>query len=169
MNLSLVDLSDARALLEFECQNKDWFDQFIPPREPNFYSMNGVKQHIRELLLDYHSHEMLPMLIKDSGQIVGRLNVFEIEYDKGSAQLGYRVGQEYVNKGIANWAVSTIIDQLSDMGIVRLFAHASPENPASCRVLEKNGFVSIELVENFAYLNSKAIHCYKYVLKTPEK
>ena len=112
MNLSLVDLSDARALLEFECQNKDWFDQFIPPREPDFYSMNGVKQHIRELLLDYHSHEMLPMLIKDSGQIVGRLNVFEIEYDKGSAQLGYRVGQEYVNKGIAHWAVSTIIDQL---------------------------------------------------------
>lgn len=59
MHLSLIDLSDALALLEFERQNKDWFDQFIPPREVEFYSLNGVKQHIRELLLDYHSHEML--------------------------------------------------------------------------------------------------------------
>lgn len=169
MHLSLINLSDALSLLEFERQNKDWFDQFIPPREAEFYSLNGVKQHIRELLLDYHSHEMLPMLIKDGKQIVGRINVSEIEHGKRSALLGYRVGQEHINQGVAKWAVSKMIEQLSDMGINQVVAHASPDNPASCRVLEKNGFVSTELIENFACVSGEAIHCYKYVLDIPEK
>ena len=169
MHFSLIDLSDAEALLEFERRNRDWFDRFIPPREAEFYSLSGVKQHIRELLLDYHCHEMLPMLIKDNGQIVGRLNVIEIDYNQSLAQIGYRVGHDHINKGVAHWAVSKIIDQLSDMGIVQVVAHASPDNPASCRVLEKNGFIVMELVENFAHLNGEAIHCHKYVLDIPEK
>ena len=64
IKLELLDLKDSQQLLDFEQQNRDWFEQFIPPREDNFYSSEGVVSHIQEFLLDYKCRQLLPLLMQ---------------------------------------------------------------------------------------------------------
>jgi RimJ/RimL family protein N-acetyltransferase len=59
------------------------------------------------------------------------------------AQVGYWIGRPYWGRGLATHAVERLL-QLSrrDLPKVQLFrAHCLAENPASSRVLEKNGFL----------------------------
>lgn len=165
MKLALIKLSDAQQLLDFELSNKQWFEQFIPPREDDFYSLAGVEQHIREFLLDYHCNELIPMLIKSSdNKIIGRINVSNIDRVKGIAHLGYRVAQEAINRGVAKWAVSQLGTVLQGTKVQTIYAYASTSNPASQKVLVSSGFESVKLVENYAQLHGEMIDCIEYRL-----
>lgn len=163
IKLTLLNLSDAEQLLAFEIENQTWFEQFIPPREQDFYSLEGVTQHIQEFLLEFKCHRLLPLLIKDnSGQIIGRLNFTNVDLKKGTAHVGYRVGQHSVSKGVATTALNKGITELSSKGIKRLFAYADENNMASRKVLTTNGFVKVRIVENYAQLHSKPINCIEF-------
>ncbi|WP_038176497.1 GNAT family N-acetyltransferase [Vibrio pacinii] len=163
MKLTLINLNDAQALLEFEITNKQWFEQFIPPREQHFYSLVGVKQHIREFLLDFKCNEMIPLLIKsDNNRIIGRINITNIDGNKRIAHLGYRVGKSEIKQGVAKWAVSEVIDMLKKQNIKQLYAYAEIRNVASQSVLSANGFSKVRLVKNFAKLHGQAIDCLEY-------
>lgn len=163
MKLALIALRDAPQLLDFEQRNKLWFDQFIPPREDDFYCLKGVKNHIREFLLDYHCNELMPMLIKDNdNKIVGRINVSNIDSDKGIAHLGYRVGQETINQGVAKWAVAQIETLLKARHIHTLYAYAATNNLASQKVLTSNGFEPVKVVHDYAELHGNMIDCIEY-------
>ena len=59
-----------------------------------------------------------------------------------TASVGYWLGEEYWGKGIMSEALKLIVDYAShNFNIVRLEAGVFEWNPASARVLEKNGFV----------------------------
>ncbi|NVD07852.1 GNAT family N-acetyltransferase [Vibrio sp. JPW-9-11-11] len=166
MKLALLNLKDAAELLKFEAENREWFDRFIPPREIGFYTLTGVKQHIREFLLDYHCSEMLPLLIKsDQDEIIGRLNLTNIDTNRRTAHLGYRVGQSSVNQGVAKWAVAQMPEMLKRYGIEQLYAYAQTSNLASQNVLLASGFVYTKRVANFAELHGKPIDCLEYRLE----
>ncbi len=164
MKLKLLELSDAQALLEFELANKDWFDQFIPPRESGFYSPKGVIQHIREFQLDHQIGELLPLIIvTNSGSIIGRVNVSNMQKRTSPVHLGYRVSHAHTGKGIATWAVGEALKTLSDKGIEKVVAYASPDNPASQKVLISNQFQRVKYVHAFATLHGKEIDCIEYL------
>lgn len=163
MKLTVINLNDAQALLEFEVTNQQWFEQFIPPRESDFYSLSGVKQHIREFLLDFKCNEMIPLLIKsDDNRIIGRVNITNIDGNKRIAHLGYRVGKSEIKQGVAKWAVSEVINILKKRKIEQLYAYAEVSNIASQKVLTTNQFNQLRIVENFAKLHGKPIRCIEY-------
>ncbi|KGY11544.1 GCN5 family acetyltransferase [Vibrio tubiashii] len=163
MKLSLIRLKDAEELLAFELANQVWFEQFIPPREPDFYTKSGVEQHIREFLLDYQCNELLPLLIKDENdRIIGRLNVTNIDTIRCTAHLGYRVGQGSTKQGVAKGAVAEVVKMLRAKGIKTLFAYAATSNPASQKVLTNNRFQPIKLIHEYAELNGESIDCIEF-------
>lgn len=166
MKLSLITLKDAKELLVFELENQTWFEQFITPRQQDFYSLKGVQQHIREFLLDYQCDEMIPLLIKNAhDQIIGRVNVTNIDQVRSCAHLGYRVGKAAVNQGVAKWAVSEVTEMVKAKGIRHLIAYAALENLASQRVLTSNGFVSEKVVHGYAELHGSPIDCIEFKRK----
>jgi RimJ/RimL family protein N-acetyltransferase len=58
-----------------------------------------------------------------------------------SAEIGYWLGEEYWNRGIATEAVIAVVDYaFASLGMVRLHAEVFEWNHASMRVLEKAGF-----------------------------
>lgn len=163
MKLTLINLNDAQALLEFEITNKQWFEQFIPPREQHFYSLVGIKQHIREFLLDFKCNEMIPLLIKsDNNRIIGRVNITNIDGNKRHAHLGYRVGKSEIKQGVAKWAVAEVIDMLKKQRIEQLYAYTELSNIASQKVLTTNQFNRVRIVANFTKLHGKPIDCIEY-------
>lgn len=59
-----------------------------------------------------------------------------------SAEIGYWVGRKHWGKGIATAALSALSDHVfATTDLVRLYAGVFEWNSASCRVLEKSGYV----------------------------
>jgi ribosomal-protein-alanine N-acetyltransferase len=144
MDLQLVPAApaDAEDLLAFELANRAWFESWVVPRSPSFYSLDSVRATLvlaqRERELDL-SHQYL---LRAGGEIVGRINltgVQRVAFNK--AALGYRIGQDHAGKGAASRAVALLLEEaFGKLGFWRIEANSRPENAASIRVLQRNGF-----------------------------
>lgn len=155
--LHLLQPNDASALLDFEVENREWFEQFVPAREDSFYSNEGVAEQITSFLTEYENGEMIPMLIKDAnGTICGRINVRDIDQNAGSGELGYRVGHAYGSKGIASNAVRKLLIYLAEhLSLKYVDAYALVGNVGSNKILSKAGFDLVERVESYAVFKGK--------------
>lgn len=76
------------------------------------------------------------------GEAVGGLGIErQDDIARGSAELGYWLGEGFWGRGIASRVVRIAADHaLGQTDLWRLFAPVFPWNPASRRVLEKAGF-----------------------------
>jgi [ribosomal protein S5]-alanine N-acetyltransferase len=85
----------------------------------------------------------LVMVDKASGRVIGACVLFK--YDEGSsrAELGFAMAREFWGKGLMLEALTVLIDHaFAVRGVRRLEAEANSLNGASCRLLERLGFVS---------------------------
>jgi ribosomal-protein-alanine N-acetyltransferase len=79
------------------------------------------------------------VLTDDSGAVVGRVNL--VDFENGSAELGYRIAEKWAGQGLATAAVWAIIGvAATEYGLTVLRAGASDRNPASQAVLTRAGF-----------------------------
>src|SRR5919202_6293870 len=81
-------------------------------------------------------------LTDDYPVFVGSIGLKNIDLINKKADLGYWIGEEYWDRGIATECVELIINYAfssSDLGLREVIAYVFPENKASIRVLEKNG------------------------------
>ncbi|CAH7105331.1 Alanine acetyltransferase [Vibrio chagasii] len=152
ISIHLLQPSDVGPLFEFEVENREWFNQFVPAREDSFYSNAGVTEQVTSFLVEYDNGEMIPMLIKDAnGNIFGRINVRDIDQIAGSGELGYRVGHSFGSKGIASNAVRKLLVYLAENSSLKYIdAYALVGNVGSNKVLTNTGFELVERVQNYA-------------------
>lgn len=79
---------------------------------------------------------------KDTGRFVGDCGLNIDAKDKRLAQTGYTLARAFWNRGLATEAVRGLADfAFARFGLHRITASVDPRNAASCRVLEKAGFV----------------------------
>jgi [ribosomal protein S5]-alanine N-acetyltransferase len=80
--------------------------------------------------------------IELGGQAAGCISLmFREGLNSPSAEVGYWLGREYWGRGISSAALQIIVRHgFQDLGLLRIFAGVYANNPASRRVLEKNGF-----------------------------
>lgn len=90
-----------------------------------------------------------------NGNVVGSIGIFRHDnIHFRTAELGYYVGVEHWGKGIMTEALRLACKHVFDnTDIVRIYAEPFAENTASCRVLEKNGFVLEGILRKNAYKN----------------
>jgi ribosomal-protein-alanine N-acetyltransferase len=150
--------------LEFELHNRTWFEQFVLPRSDSVYSLRGIPLHIDTCLEDYTNGTMHPCVILDqNGRIAGRANLKDIASDAGTTEIGYRIGQQNIGKGLATSAVRHLKELAYDhWRLSRIVAFVTTENPASARVLEKSGLVKGPLRPTRSVLKAKVLDCYQY-------
>jgi len=93
--------------------------------------------------------------IEYNGIFVGCISATlgEFEYNR-SAELGYWLGYDYWNKGIATQAVTLFSQVLfQQTKVTKLFVSVVSQNIASIRVLAKNGFTQEGLLKQASYKN----------------
>ena len=101
----------------------------VKPRErTEFY------RHWDRILADESVTERAILI---DGTVAGRISSFITE---GRLELGYWIGRELWGRGVASRAMGLF---LSEECRRPLFAQVSAENPASIRLLERNGFTRI--------------------------
>ena len=143
LSIHPVGMDDAEALLDFELRNRAWFESIINARSPSFYSAEGVAQAILKACAGRDEDRTYQYLVWSGARLVGRVNLYEIRREHYfCAELGYRVARDESGRGVASKAVSLVLaEAFGPLGLWRVEAAVRPENPASIRVLERNGFV----------------------------
>ncbi|VYU43722.1 Ribosomal-protein-serine acetyltransferase [Clostridium tertium] len=97
-------------------------------------------------------------IIRDfQGEIVGRVNLVDIvKGNFNKAEIGYRIGEEYIGKGYAQKSVKLVLDDaVNKYKLHRVEAGVSPENIASQKVLINNGFRMVGAYKEYIFLNGK--------------
>lgn len=157
-----LDADDADSLLRFELDNREWFEHFIQPRPDSFYTPKGIRLHIWQFLDESRQGKRLPRLIihRESGAIVGRVNLHNLRLDRHSAFIGYRVAQSVAGQGAAKQAVQLIQHEARSLGVNKLLAYVVTTNEASKKVLQHHGFKIKQRLSHYVALHGEMLDCF---------
>ncbi len=77
---------------------------------------------------------------KATSKVIGSISVVDMSQKHRNCEIGYCIGENYWNKGIATEALKTVINYMFDVvGMHRIQAKHDAKNPASGKVMEKSG------------------------------
>jgi [ribosomal protein S5]-alanine N-acetyltransferase len=139
--LQLVRLDHAPALLVFEQENRAYFAAVIPDRGDEFFAEFDAR-HAQMLEQQAAGTAYFHVLVAESGEVVGRVNLMNVA--DGAAELGYRMAEKAAGQGLATAAVREVRELAAKRyGLTTLRARVTMDNPASRKVLERNGFVAV--------------------------
>lgn len=136
-----------------------YFKQFCPKDVEGFYQLNNNIENIRftgdkpfasreqtlEFIENYdhyrrHGFGRWSLYLKENNQYVGFCGLRFTE-QTGEVDIGYRIDQRFWGLGLASEATHIALDLgFSHYGLELITSRAREDNPASSRVLIKNGF-----------------------------
>ena len=169
IRLELLSEENSTDVYSFEKENREYFERNLPPRPATYFDSEGFKEITRELLREQENHDVYMHLIRDAqGVMVGRINLSVLENDQKTAELGYRIGENYTNLGYASEAVKLVLDKASHAyGLNKIIAGTATDNLASKRVLLKNGFTFSKIIENDLQIHNEWVHTAVFEITRP--
>lgn len=95
--------------------------------------------------------------------------VLQHDVDRMSAEIGYWLGEAFWGRGTATEALIAVTRYAVEQhGLTRLFALPFDYNTASCRVLEKAGYVLEARLRRSAIKDGVIVDQFQYAFITPE-
>lgn len=133
-------IEDAEALAK-NLNNKKILDN-LRDGLPYPYTGDDARNYIN-FVLNADKNSTFVFAITFEEKVVGCVGVFRQDnVCSRTAEIGYYIGEQYWNKGIATYAVKAACDYVfKNTDIIRIFAEPFARNVASCKVLEKAGFI----------------------------
>lgn len=109
-------------------------------RIPHPYPDHGAEEFLKIVDQQRHDGTGYAFAIEDSGTLVGVCGLHEIDGDT-AGELGYWIGRPYWGRGYASFGVKMLLEfAFHNLRLRQVRAVVLQQNPASRRVLEKNGF-----------------------------
>jgi [ribosomal protein S5]-alanine N-acetyltransferase len=137
--LQRLQAGHAPAVLAFELANRAYFAAFVSDRGDDFFGQ-FTSRH-RALLAEQEAGTCaFYVLVAEDGSVLGRFNL--VDFQDGTAELGYRVAQRAAGRGVA----TATVREMCRLAVARhrlrtLRAATAHANAASQKVLTKAGFV----------------------------
>ncbi|GEN88155.1 MULTISPECIES: GNAT family N-acetyltransferase [Oceanobacillus] len=148
IHIASLQMEDEDKLYAFESNNRNYFEKFVPSRGDDYYQKDYFRDRLKELLKEQADKQSYFYLIKDTnGEILGRINLTDIDYSLKSGFLGYRVGEAYTGKGVAGQALELLKKEAKMLKLKEIKAQTTADNIASQKVLKKRGFEEISREE----------------------
>jgi RimJ/RimL family protein N-acetyltransferase len=108
-------------------------------------------------LTDLGKYEHYRWFIECDGEAVGSVSVKNISHMMKYAEIGYGVGEAHQGRGIATAAVKMLVQKcFCESPLRKLLAYVHHENVASCRVLQKAGFILEGVLREHYIINGVA-------------
>ncbi|MBH0156352.1 GNAT family N-acetyltransferase [Fictibacillus sp. 5RED26] len=139
--LTIINL---QSLFDIESRNKEFFQQYAPERDSDFYSLDGQERRLKEIEERRESGlgYSFGIFLHETHELIGQIGLFKIE--RGPAQkgmVGYSLDMVHNGKGYMTEALPLIIDfAFKELKLHRLEAEVMPHNIGSIKLLMKNGF-----------------------------
>ena len=130
--------SDTRAIVRHANNRQVWL--MLRDQCPHPYSERDSARFIAHVRTQQPETSFA---IEVDGEAAGGIGLkLQTDIERVSAEIGYWLGQDYWGRGICAEAVRAVTAYAVDAyGLTRVFAVPFAHNPASCRVLEKAGYV----------------------------
>lgn len=148
----LITVDDAPSLVELLRANREFLAPYEPQRTERFYTEQGQRESIENLLRNHAEGTQLPRVILDeSGEVVGRVTLNEIVRGPFlSCRIGYWLSAAANGRGLATRAVAEMVRvAFEELRLHRIEAGTLPDNLRSQRVLERNGFARFGLAPEY--------------------
>jgi [ribosomal protein S5]-alanine N-acetyltransferase len=157
-------LADLASLVEHANNREIWIN--VRDRFPHPYTARDGREFIRT------ARRMQPetfFAIGVNGAAVGGIGfVLQADVERVSAEIGYWLGQRFWGRGIATEAVVHVTRHaIEQHGLTRVFALPFAYNVASCRVLEKAGYVLEARLHRSAIKNGNVVDQLQYAYIAP--
>lgn len=119
-----------------------------------------------QAMLDSDKNSTFAFAITVNNEAVGSIGVFRKDnIHSHTAEMGYYIAEPYWGKGLGTSAVKMVCDFIfNDTDIIRIFAEPFAYNTASCRILEKSGFVYEGTLRSNAVKNGQILDMKMYAL-----
>jgi [ribosomal protein S5]-alanine N-acetyltransferase len=136
--IRLLEPGDEHDLAALYRANREFLRPFEPARPDDFFTAPAQRRRI-----DRIGDDLWRWAIESDGRMVGMIALADVVRDPlHLANVGYFVDRAHNGRGLATQAVADVVRfAFSEAGLHRLEAGTLPDNHASQRVLEKNGFV----------------------------
>ena len=141
--------------------NNQHIANFLMDSFPHPYTDKDA-EHWIDLCLEENKNLLLA--IERKGELIGGIGGhFKDDIHRYNAELGYWIAEHYWGKGIITKTIEHFCSYLfSKYKINRIYADVFSTNPASGRVLEKNGFIKEGTLKKAAYKNGLFIDLLVY-------
>lgn len=130
--------TDATEILACASQTRQWADGY--PTEGDVEVAGWL---VADLMAPVTSEAPFGpwLVVTDDGLVVGGVGFHGSPDEEGRAEIGYSIAAPFRGRGLATAAVAQVRALPSLAAVTALTAHTDADNPASQRVLERNGFV----------------------------
>jgi len=131
-------MADADSLTQHANNRKVWIN--LRDAFPHPYSMKDARAFLKGVR-ERTPETMFAIAVK--GEAVGGIGfVLHPDVERVSAEIGYWLGEPFWGRGIATEALAAVTAYaMQTHGLTRVYAVPFAWNAASCRVLEKAGYV----------------------------
>jgi ribosomal-protein-alanine N-acetyltransferase len=142
--------ADAEELAALYRTNREFLRPFEPTRPEEFFTADFQRRRIER-----SGDDQWRWAIEGEGRIAGMITLGDvIRNSLQLANVGYFVAAEHNGHGLATRAVAEVVRfAFGEAGLHRLEAGTLPDNHASQRVLEKNGFVRYGLARGLLQID----------------
>lgn len=158
--------SDLESLVKYANNRSIWIN--LRDRFPHPYTRRAGQQFIRTTS---RSDPETAFAIAVGREAVGGIGfVLQGDVDRVSAEIGYWLGEPFWGRGIATEALVAVTRHAVERhGLTRVFAVPFASNLASCRVLEKAGYVLEGRLRRSSVKDGAIIDQLQYAFIAPER
>ncbi len=141
MEVRPVLLRDVAAFFDLVERNRPYLRMYFPKTTDAVKDLTSSEEFILQKIIQYDRREGYLLVIEINDQLIGMLSIKEIDWTVPKAEIAYFVDEKFQGKGIVSEAIKTLVSfSFDELGLKKIYARISPENPGSRRVVEKNGF-----------------------------
>lgn len=129
------------------------------------YTKNDAIDFI-QAMLNSNKDTTFAFAIISGEKVVGSIGVFRQDnIHKLTAEMGYYIAEPFWGKGLGTNAVKQVSNYIfNNTDIIRIFAEPFAYNTASCKILEKSGFVFEGTLRSNAIKNGQIVDMKMYSL-----
>lgn len=119
-----------------------------------------------QAMLESDKNTTYAFAITVNNKAVGSIGVFRKDnIHLRTAEMGYYIAEPFWGKGVGTYAVKEVCNYIfNNTNIIRIFAEPFAYNTASCRILEKSGFVCEGTLRSNAIKNGQIEDMKMYAL-----
>src|SRR5207245_4205509 len=157
--------SDLEPLVRHANNRKIWIN--LRDRFPHPYTKADGRRFIRAMRA---ANPETAFAIAVNGEAAGGIGfVLQQDVDRVSAEIGYWLGERFWGRGITTEALAAVTRYaIETHGLTRVFAVPFAHNAASCRVLEKAGYVLEARLRRSAVKDGRILDQLQYAFIAPE-
>lgn len=152
-------MSDIDSLVRYGNNRNIWIN--LRDRFPSPYTKRDGQKFIRTMR---EADPETAFAIAVRSEAIGGIGfMLQQDVDRASAEIGYWLGEPFWGRGITTEALVAVTSYAVDThGLTRVFAVPFAHNTASCRVLEKAGYVLEARLRRSAIKNGQVVDQFQY-------